>query len=545
MQIRPLHLLSDSLRLFLTRCAPVALAASTALAQEAPAGPPAVLVPALEAFDRGDLDEAVRLLEEVVAGADVPLPALGILGGLYVERGEGDRALPLLQKVIEAGQANPAVLFNAGRAAQQSGNPELGAEYLQQAARLAPASPAARALGLLRGRQGRAEEAYVILRPWVLSNPGDTEARLAAALGAVELRRVPEAEQLLGELPQTDPGVQLLWGRLLMLKGEPWGAVGYLQPLLESAPPALAADVRRLLADAYLTVGESDLAIQALEGQESKDVRASTLLSQAYFRNGRIDDALKALEASAQRALDPQQPMPIDDRSKALLAHGQHLIAAARHSEALPFLEAGTEIDPRDKLGWQALGQALAADGRRDEAKEALAMFTQLDSAEVETSLNQAQRDLEDPTGRELRESMQLLVSGSPERALERLQREAQISPQDPRPLLFLSRAYLMMAQPENALAAARNAVALAPGSPDALYSIATAQMALQDFAAAENGFRSLLESHPEYTPAMNDLAVLLIEDERPEEAKPLFERILSLNPDDPVAAENLRKLSG
>ena len=43
----------------------------------------------------------------------------------------------------------------------------------------------------------------------------------------------------------------------------------------------------------------------------------------------------------------------------------------------------------------------------------------------------------------------------------------------------------------------------------------------------------------------MNDLAVLLIQAERPEEARPLFERILSLNPDDPVAADNLRKLSG
>ncbi|MEE2776411.1 MAG: tetratricopeptide repeat protein [Acidobacteriota bacterium] len=507
--------------------------------------PEVSLEQAMDVLRGGEIARAIELFEELAQQPQPPLPALGILGGLYVERGDGELAMPLLQRVIEADAANPAVLFNAGRAALLTGDPRAGARYLEQAAAMAPGSPAARALGLLRGQQGLPEEAYVLLRPWVRDNPDDHEARLAAALGAVELRRVPEAEELLAGLSQQDPGVQLLWGRLLLLKGEPWGAIGFLRPLVDSPPETVARDSRRLLADAFLTVGDSAEAIAVLEAGHLQGPRSFLLLSQAYYRNGNPEQAVATLQELADAALPRESEMADEVRAKLLLTHGLHLIGVSKHAQALLYLERAVALDPTNKVGWQNLGQALSAGGRRDEAKLAAERFHEIADAEQEPSINQAQRDLEDPTGRELREAMQMLYAGDAEGAQARLLREVKLAPGDPRPLLYLSRVYLLDGRASEALEAADSALAAAPENPDALYSVATAQMGLGQIAAAEAGLASLLAKTPDYTPAMNDLAVLLIQSGRGNEARPLLERVLQIRPEDPLAARNLELLAG
>ncbi len=503
----------------------------------------AELSQAMQSLQEGDLAQALEILEALVRGPSPPMAAYGILGGLYVERGDAELAMPLLQRVIDAGEGNAAVLFNAGRAAMQTGDPERGEQFLREAARLAPASPAARALGILYGRRGRPEEAYVILRPWVRDNPDDVEARLAAALGAVELQRIPEAEELLASLPQEDPGVQLLWGRALLIKGEHWGAIGFLEPLLRDAPETLQRDARRLLADAYLRAGEASEAVGVLEQGSLDDPRSVLLLAQSHYRNGEPGRSVTTLEALASQALDPQAPLPTEVRADVLVAHGQHLAGLARHAEAVEFLEAGTRLAPADKAGWQSLGQAYAAAGQRDRAQAALQRFQEIADSEEEESVNRAERDLADPTGRELRQAMRLLETGEGERAIALLRRELELADGDPRPGLFLSRAYLLLGQPSEALVAAQAVLASSPDNVDARYSVATAQMGLDLVDEAETGLRAVLEAQPDFTPAMSDLAVLLARRGDATEARRLLERVLELRPGDPVATQALAQL--
>lgn len=517
---------------------------------ETPSGPPPRppgLDQAIEQLAAGNVADALARLEELRATGDPRV--LAALGAIYVEQGRGAEALQVLEPMIEAGQVDPAVLYNAGRAAIQIQDAQRSVGYLRQAAVLAPQSPARRELGLLLGRLGAYARAYPHLRAWATANPDDEETRLAAAVAAVQLERAPEAEAFLAELPQDDPGVQLLWAQTLIQRGDPYGALGYLRPLLESAPPAMDADVRRVAARAFLMVGESQEAIDILEGRVGDDVRLALQLAQAFYQNGNLDAAISSIQRYAVALKDTEDPSRTGEvGANMALEYGRLLTTAGRAEEALPYLRLATDLRPDEKQGWQLLGQALAATGDDAAAQAAIGRFQELLAAEAPDDVNQAERDTADPTGRKLREALALAGRGETDRAVALLMEEANIAPEDPRPPLLISRIVLLDGRPEQALQAADRALRVAPDDPNALYQRGVTLMALQRLEEAERHLRRSLELNPDFVAALNDLAVLLMDAERYAEARPLLERALALNPEDAGAQQNLarlRELSG
>jgi Flp pilus assembly protein TadD len=531
---------------------------AAARAQEPPPEtPPAVsaedaaLAAALEAFQAkfqtGDLDGAIVELEALIERPDAPVTARGILGGLYVETGRMEQALEVLRPLAESPDANPAVLYNLGRAARATGDPELAVASFERAAQAAPVSPASRELGLIRGLQGSYAAAFALLLPWALEHPDDVEARLAAAAAGIQLERAGDAELLLSDLPQDEAGVRLLWGRLLLLREDPWGAIGYLKPLIAEELGGMEREVRRTLSSAYLMVGESAEAVALLDGNVGNDPTLALQLARAQFQGGALDAALATLEPFAAEILRNEEGRGQVD--PALIAgvtyeHGRLLLGAGRAGEAIPFLRIATDTDPSVKVAWQALGQALAANGEREQAEQALARFTELNERDQEVSANQRESDLDDPTGRQLREAMSLLSQGRGEEALRLMRSEGELAPQDPRPAILEARALLLLGRPTEAEAPARRSLRISAENPDAHYVLGTVLMASDRLAEARRELETTLQIAPEHTPAMNDLAVLLIEQGEGAEAKALLERILELRPDDPVAKENLERLS-
>jgi Flp pilus assembly protein TadD len=525
-------------------------------AQEQQAEPPAVspetaeLAAALEAFQAklqgGDLEGAVADLEKLVERPDAPATARGILGGLYVETGRMDQALAMLTPLAESPDANPAVLYNLGRAALATGALELAVTSFERAAQAAPLSPAGRELGLIRGLQGRYAEAYTLLYPWALQNPEDVDARLAAAAGALQLERASDAELLLSDLAQDDPRVRLLWGRLLLLRDDPWGAIGYLKPLVDEAPPGMEREVRRALSRAYVTVGESAEAVSLLEGEVGNDPTLALQLARAQFQSGDLDSALATVQPFAEEALRNEEGRAqVDPKLIAALGfeYGRLLVGAGRPADAIPYLRLATDADPEDKVTWQTLGQSLAASGDRAEAEKALGRFTELSEREQNVSINQRERDLEDPTGRQLRQAMILLEQGQGEEALRLVRSEGELAPADPRPAILEARVLLLLGRATEAETPARRAVEMASENPDAHYVLGTVLMARRQLAEARSELETALQIAPEHTPAMNDLAVLLIEQGQGDEARALLERVLELRPDDPLAKENLERI--
>ena len=506
---------------------------------------PVPLLEALELIDQNDLTAAIAKLEGLHASGDAPPAALGALGALYLETDRPRMALEVLTPLANVADADPAVLYNAGRAAAALGDIDLADRYLLRSLQREPNSPARRELGLLMGRRGRYEEAYIYLRPWALQNLDDTEARLAAAVVAVRFERVPDAERLLSDLPQDQPGVRLLWGQVLLLKGDPWGALSYLKPLLADPPAAIESDLRRSLAKAYVAVGEASSAIELLEGRVGDNPSIALQLSQAFYQSGNLDGALNTLKPFAEPLLDGDAETAPSLLVEVAFEYGRLLLTAGRQEEAIPFLRLATRLAPEKKQAWQALGQALAALGRREEAQTALARFQEINERQQPESVNQRERDLQDPTGAAVRQAMERFRLGEIEEALQILRRESEFAPEDPRPPMLASRVLLLTEQPEQALGAADQAISLGPQNPDTHYQRGVVLMALRRMEAAEAEFRKALELAPHHTPAMSDLAVLLTSANRTDEARSLLERVLELRPDDTVARQNLEQLEG
>lgn len=517
-------------------------------AQEAAGADSPVLEQALELAAGGELEAAIELLRPAAAAADASPRARSLLGTLLLESGRAQEAYDLLRPMAAEPGAEAAVLYNAGRAAAAVGAGEEAVAFLDRSRALEPGSPAERELGLLYARAGRYAPAYALLNPWVAGHPDDQRATEIAALCAVQLARPVEAEAHLARLPQELPQVQLLWAAVRQMRGDPWGAIALLEPLLDGASGAMERDVRRRLAEAHATVGNASQAVELLQGQVAGDPAMALQLARAQYQSGDAEAALATLEPFAPPLLarpGAAEEAPLPAAPGILLEYGRLLAAGGRGADAVPFLDAATRLAPEDKEGWQQLGQALAAAGRGEEAAAAMARFQDLLAAEGSDSEREERlaADLDDPTGRELREATRLLEREDYEAALRVARREAALAPADPRPVLLESRILAMAGRADEALAIAEALVAALPSNADALYQRGIARVGLGDVAGAESDLRAALEIAPEHVAAMSDLAVLLADRGETAEARALLARVLELRPGDPAAAAALRDL--
>jgi Flp pilus assembly protein TadD len=141
-----------------------------------------------------------------------------------------------------------------------------------------------------------------------------------------------------------------------------------------------------------------------------------------------------------------------------------------------------------------------------------------------------------------LQNAVRLMSQGLFEQALTAVRQEIGIS-KDPRARMLEVRLLLQLRRPEEALQAAETALQADAANPDYLYLRGAAQMSLQRWAAAEQDLRKTLQLAPRHTAALNDLAVLLMNLDKTDEARSLLEQVLKINPQDRTAAANLERL--
>ncbi len=120
--------------------------------------------------------------------------------------------------------------------------------------------------------------------------------------------------------------------------------------------------------------------------------------------------------------------------------------------------------------------------------------------------------------------------------ALEALGRVEKLRPDFPRLQYHLGLAHLKLAEFDRAAAALSAELARNPKDAEALYFRGIARAARQDLAAAERDFRGALELAPGSPTAPFQLAKLLIDTQRAEEAAPLLEKSLAIRPAYPLA---------
>jgi predicted Zn-dependent protease len=550
------------------------LAQAQAPAQAPPAAKPAA-PPAQQPVSVADktFQEAVKLVQAGdAAGALVKLQALekdpavtppvrSLLGALYLQINRPKEALAALQPLADSENAEPAVLYNAGRAAILSGNVDAGRLYLTRSVLKEPASPAARDLGFLTAREGRVVEAYSMLRPWALRNPKDTDARLMAASLALQLERPDAAAELIQGLPETEPALRLLRGKILVQKKDGPGAVAILRPLLANHPQGMDLEIRRNLAEAELLAGNAAEAVKLIEGHTTGHPTVALLLAKAQRKAGNAAAALATLKPLADQLPTNANEMG-DPRPAAGIAleYGTLLLEAGKAQEAGPFLERSTLYYPRNPEAWKALAKALEASGRTEDASKALAQAVEAakppmkpagagaapsaqgGTASAASGSGTGAATPEPPLGEGLQNALRLMGQGQIEPALTAVRQEAGIS-KDPRAKLLEVRLLLQLKRPEEALKAAEAAVQSDPNNPDYLYLRGVAAMGQQRWSSAEQDLRKVLQLSPQHTGAMNDLAVLLMNLNKKDEAMKLLQQVLQINPQDRMAAANLQRL--
>ena len=518
--------------------------------QDSNDGASSQLAPILEKIQQDDLEGAIADLEILRETGEPSPQALAVLGALYLEIGLYQDAVEILDALATQPNADAAVLYNAGRAALETGEGEKGDGYLERSLALQPRSPAARLLGLRRGAEGRTAEAYRWLRPWAMANPEDVEARLAAAVAALKLERLPEAQSLLQGLDENSPRVRLLRADLALKQRDPSAAAAFLEPLVGQVEPAMEADVLVLLSSAWLELGRSSEVVNLLSDRITDRPRLALALARAQNQGGDPEAAIETLDPFVQPVLIrnpeemPQSPV------RALVAsitreQGRFLLAVDRASDAVGLLERSAILDPWSRETWQELARALAALGETAKAEAALERFRQLAEAREQAQVPGlgGRRRLEDTTGRRLAEAMEWSARGEPEKALDMVRQEISLTPKDPRPRLLEIRTLLGLGRLPEAKGAAERTVSAFPDLPDARHFRAVVALQGGEFEAAEADLRHVLESVPGHLPAKNDLALVLARRGDEAAARALLLEILAEHPDDPLARGRLEAL--
>ena len=521
---------------------------------------------AFQKIEAGDGKGALQILEGLRRDNQATPPVLSLLAAVYLQENRPKDSLDILRPMADVQDADPAVLYNAGRAALALNQTEVGQKYLERSVALVPVSPAARELGMLLSRQGRIVEGYRWLRPWALRSPDDLEARVTAASLALRLERPAEVRELLSGLPEKDPGLQLLRGQALVQQGDGKGALALLEPLQKSRPEGMDLEVRRALAEAYLLAGNPAAAVKQLDGRAGQHPGVALVLARSQRQAGNAQAAMATLKPYADK-LPAAAGQVGDPRPAAGIAaeYGRLLLAAGQVQQALPMAERATRLYPNGKEGWEVLADALTAAGRTQEAARAREEARKLgDAGDAAAQARQAAaapapaapaapapagaQAQAPPLTPNLAEAMRLMSQNQPQKALEAVRREIQATPDSLRARTLEVQLLLGMQNWQGAHQAAEAALKLAPQNPDMIYQRGATLIALQRLPEAERDLRKTLELAPEHIPAMNDLAVVLTLQNKPAEAQKMLERVLALNPNDPNARaslENLKKGGG
>lgn len=542
---------------------PQAAPAQTAPAPQPaqPAAPAPEISPAGRKFQeaaalvkKGDMAGAVAILEGLRKEGTAEPHHLSLLGALYVDQGRVAEAMAILRPLAAPEDADPAVLYNAGRAALVMRNIPEAQRYFERSVAKVPMSPASRELGLLLSRQGKVVEAYRYLRPWAVSDPNDLEVRIIAATIALRLERPAEADEILSGLPEKEPAIQLLRAQARIQRGDGKGALAILQPIEKNHPESFDLEVRRTLAEAHLAASDPVSALKVLDGHAAG--RPSLLLLQA--RAQRLSGSSQAAMATLKPLIAqiPDDPKAIGDPRPAAgvaVEYGRLLLASKDVQGAVPILEKATRLYPSSREAWEVYAEALTAANRPQDAAAARQKAREIADAAAArpntapAAAAQAPAPAGEALSPNLAEALRQMADGQNDKALEAVRKEVAAAPTNARARALEVQLLLRTQRFQDALKAAEAAVAADPKNPDYIYLRGAAHIALQHVPEAEKDLRRTLEMSPQHIAALNDLAVVLTQQKKLAEAQKLLEKVLALTPDNAAAKaslENIKKIA-
>ncbi len=546
--------------------------------------PATIVLARLKALD-GDVDGAIAMADSVLA-LDPANDRAGVLKGelLLAGKRDVDAALSAFRQVVKANpEAVGARVAATNILFQQKRTDEARAE-LEQLKKVAPRHPDTLFFEAQLAFADKNFKRTRELTDAILKAMPDN-VRVLELAGAAEYRMngYVQAETFLGKALKLAPK-QLLTRHMLaqtyLRSGQAAKALDVLQPALEGSTTeattlSLAGEAHLQLGDAkrseeafqralkiapqdsrvrtsaamaQLARGNTAAAAAELEAVAAGDAgpRADLALVSARMRQGDLAGALKAIEGLEKKM--PDQALPLQLRGRVLTLRKDN--AGARRA-----YEAALVKDPASYAAVAALATMDMAESKPDDARkrfdahlkaypkswQARLALAELDAragattAAVVAQLREAVKL--DPT--EPRPQLvlinRLLAAEDARAALQAAQDATGALPDNPEIMDAKGRAELAAGDNQGAITTFRKLAALQPRSALPEMRLSDAYIAAKDRAAAERSLRRAAELQPALVAPQRALALLALQDNRPQDSLAIVRAMQKAHPTDPV----------
>lgn len=546
------------------------------------------LAAAIEWQGGGSLVLAERQLSTAIQLEPNLVEARINLAHLRSRLGRPDRALEVLQPLLVAPTVRPAALAAAGEASLQLGDPGSAETYFSRAAQAAPEDARNRtAMALAQLARGDATTAFSQLE---LLAAKSQEAYVDTALVSARLARseldaaLTAADGLVRKLPN-DASAAELRGRVLAARNDDSAARQSFQRALELEPRFLAAlisladiDVRekkfedaRVRIEQFLKIEPRNyLAIMALADTRYRmgaplaevgetigtAIKAAPVEPAPRLKLIELLAAQRQIKAALNVAQEAVAALPNDTRI--LDALGRMQVADGDTEQALSTFRRVSGLEPRSAAAQSRLADVHRSMGNKVAAVASFRRAIELDPQFKAARINLIELLLEDKRSKEALEIAKDLQRRDPvasggylmEGAIHRKMKNDAAAAIAYR--LGLKRAgekgelvanlyasLLALGDWKEAESTALGWLVQYPGDGAMHYNLGEGYMKRKDFEAAEKSFAAALALRPDYPPALNNMALMLVRRGK-SGAVAYAERAVALLPNQPALLDTL-----
>lgn len=467
---------------------------------------------------------STALLSVACGGAEDRLARYQERGDSYFAEGNFDKARVEFSNVLQIDPKNAQARFMSGQIAERQGNPRDAVGQYQAAIEVDANHAASRAalgrLFLFGGLSDRALElveaglALAPDNPQLLTVRGGARVQLGNRSGALE-----DAEAAYSSSPADEYAIALL-ASLYKQDAQAERAIGILRDGIDKLPANV--DLRVILAD--LELQRKNLAGAEEQLRKTVEIEPDAIVN--WQRLARFYLTTRNSEAAEQAMRNGLKAMP--DNMNAKLALVDYIGSQRGAADAEQQLLAFVKDSPADDELKLALGRFYEARGNTDRAEATYQEI--IGSAGVK------------PAGLTARNRIAgMLAQKNDGSGVERLIGEVlKENPRDNDALIMRANVALARNDADGAISDLRAVLRDQPTAVPVMRALARAHVQKNESALAEEVLRSASEVNPQDAATRLDLAMLLLQTNRIDQAKPLLEKLAVEAPDNIQALEAL-----
>ena len=446
------------------------------------------------------------------------------LGAFYQVQKQWPAAEKQFQAAIALDPKNPLARASLAKLYLDEHRPDAAEQTLKDASTAFSDNPAGyRLLGNFYLAQGQLDKASAEFASLHAQHPSDalvTKTYIQILVLQNHLDQAAQLDDALLKSSFSDPDALVLQGEILTRQGKASEAV----PVLESAAKAVPDD-----ASAHYQLGVAYAGISDFGQAQSQWTEAAQLapnmieprraIAELAARNGNTD-----LLASSSTRLIQIEP----HSSEGYILHSRALLLRDDQAGAEADLKKAMDAAPGDAAPYARMGDLRVAQKKLDEAAGFYSRALALNPSATDALAGLVNVDLQ---------------RNQPAQALRRVQDQLAHAPADTNLYVLLGQVELRNQDPAKAEAAFQKAVDLDQNNVPAFLLLAGVQLSHGSVDQAIAGYQSALKSNPRDVRVYVALGSLLEARGDWRKAQDLYQRALQIEPDYPVAANDLAYL--